>query len=131
MALIVALFVLDAMRADYFTRYASVMPTLTRLRSEGAWFSEAHVTNLPTVTGVGHATIGTGTDPRIHGILVQLPLDVGGVGAFGADRHPGRRAREPHDLALDGRQPLELKRNLRQARRRPGGDHRYAGRRRR
>jgi predicted AlkP superfamily pyrophosphatase or phosphodiesterase len=26
---------------------------------------------LPTVTGVGHANIGTGTDPRIHGIVVN------------------------------------------------------------
>jgi type I phosphodiesterase/nucleotide pyrophosphatase len=68
---IIALFVLDAMRADYFTRYADVMPTLTRLKSEGAWFSEARVTNLPTVTGVGHATIGTGSDPRLHGITVN------------------------------------------------------------
>lgn len=68
---LVAVFVLDAMRADYFTRYADVMPTLSRLRREGAWFSEARVTNLPTVTGVGHATIGTGSDPRIHGITVN------------------------------------------------------------
>lgn len=68
---IIAVVVLDAMRADYFTRYADVMPTLSRMRGEGAWFSEARVTNLPTVTGVGHATIGTGTDPRIHGITVN------------------------------------------------------------
>lgn len=26
---------------------------------------------LPTVTGVGHATVGTGTDPRFHGIVVN------------------------------------------------------------
>jgi hypothetical protein len=68
---IIAVIVLDAMRVDYFTRYADVMPTLTRLRGEGAWFSEARVTNLPTVTGVGHATIGTGSDPRLHGITVN------------------------------------------------------------
>ena len=68
---IIAVIVLDAMRADYFARYADVMPTLSRLRREGAWFSEARVSHLPTVTGVGHATIGTGTDPRIHGISVN------------------------------------------------------------
>ena len=38
---VVTVFVLDAMRADYFDKYASVMPTLTRMRKEGAWFSEA------------------------------------------------------------------------------------------
>ena len=59
------------MRADYFDKYASVMPTLTRMRREGAWFSEARSTVLPTVTGVGHATVGTGTDPRIHGITTN------------------------------------------------------------
>ena len=39
---VVTVFVFDAMRADYFDKYASVMPTLTRLRKEGAWFSNAH-----------------------------------------------------------------------------------------
>ena len=68
---LVSVIVLDAMRADYFDRYAGLMPTLTRLRKEGAWFAEARATVLPTVTGVGHATIGTGADPRIHGITVN------------------------------------------------------------
>lgn len=64
---VIALFVLDGMRVDYFDRYASAMPTLTRLKEEGTWFSDARVNYLPTVTSVGHATVGTGTDPRIHG----------------------------------------------------------------
>jgi len=64
---VIALFVLDAMRVDYFDRYADVMPTLSRLRREGAWFSRARINYLPTVTSVGHATVGTGTDPRFHG----------------------------------------------------------------
>jgi predicted AlkP superfamily pyrophosphatase or phosphodiesterase len=67
----VTVFVLDAMRADYFDKYASVMPTLSRMRKEGAWFGNAHTVVLPTVTGVGHANIGTGTDPRYHGIVVN------------------------------------------------------------
>jgi len=68
---VVSVIVLDAMRAEYFDRFAAAMPTLTRMRREGAWFSEARVNVLPTVTGVGHATIGTGTDPRFHGIAVN------------------------------------------------------------
>jgi hypothetical protein len=68
---IVSVIVLDAMRADYFDKHADVMPTLTRMRRDGAWFSEARANVLPTVTGVGHATIGTGTDPRFHGITVN------------------------------------------------------------
>ncbi|MGE0862318.1 MAG: alkaline phosphatase family protein [Vicinamibacterales bacterium] len=68
---VVTVIVMDAMRAEYFDRYAADMPALTRMRREGAWFSEARANVLPTVTGVGHATIGTGTDPRIHGITVN------------------------------------------------------------
>jgi hypothetical protein len=68
---VVTVMVLDAMRADYFDKYASVMPTLSRLRKEGAWFSQARTVVLPTVTGVGHANIGTGSDPRFHGIVVN------------------------------------------------------------
>ena len=68
---IVVIMVLDAMRADYFDKHADAMPTLSRMRREGAWFTEARAITLPTVTGVGHATIGTGTDPRIHGITVN------------------------------------------------------------
>ena len=68
---VVTIFVFDAMRADYFDKYASVMPTLTRMRKEGAWFSQAHTVVLPTVTGVGHANIGTGSEPRFHGIVVN------------------------------------------------------------
>jgi hypothetical protein len=68
---IVTVFVLDAMRADYFDKQASAMPTLTRMRKEGAWFSAARTVVLPTVTGVGHANIGTGSEPRFHGIVVN------------------------------------------------------------
>ena len=34
---VVVLFVLDGTRADYFDTYAAAMPTLSRLRHEGAW----------------------------------------------------------------------------------------------
>lgn len=72
---VVTVFVLDAMRADYFDKYAAVMPTLTRMRREGAWFSHARITTQPTVTGVGHANIGTGSDPRFHGIVVNTTFN--------------------------------------------------------
>jgi hypothetical protein len=72
---IVTVMVLDAMRADYFDKYAAVMPTLTRMRKEGAWFSQAHTIVMPTVTGVGHANIGTGSEPRYHGIVVNTTFN--------------------------------------------------------
>jgi predicted AlkP superfamily pyrophosphatase or phosphodiesterase len=64
--------VLDAFRADYLDRHAAALPTLDRLRREGANFTEARVNYLPTATAVAHATISTGTDPAIHGINVNL-----------------------------------------------------------
>ena len=65
---VVMLLVLDGMRRDYFDRYAGSMPTLTALRQRGAWFTQARVNTLPSNTAVGHSTISTGADPRVHGI---------------------------------------------------------------
>lgn len=64
----VFLLVLDGMRPDYFDRYAAELPTLNALRKKSASFTNARVNYMPTNTGVGHATIATGSDPRIHGI---------------------------------------------------------------
>ena len=65
---VVMLLVLDGMRRDYFDRYAASIPTLTALRRRSAWFTQARVNYLPTNTAVGHSTISTGADPRVHGI---------------------------------------------------------------
>ena len=65
---VVFVLVLDGMRRDYFDRYAGVMPTLSGLRRRAAWFSHASLNLLPSNTAVGHSTISTGTDPRVHGI---------------------------------------------------------------
>jgi len=65
---VVMLIVLDGMRRDYFDRYAAYMPTVTAIRQHSAWFNQARVNFLPTNTAVGHSTISTGTDPRVHGI---------------------------------------------------------------
>jgi len=72
---VVFVLVLDGMRRDYFDRYADVMPTLSALCRRGAWFSQAHVNILPTNTSVGHSTIATGTDPRVHGVTVNNIYD--------------------------------------------------------
>jgi hypothetical protein len=65
---VVMLLVLDGMRRDYFDRHAASMPTLTALRQRSAWFTQARVNFLPTNTAVGHSTLSTGADPRVHGI---------------------------------------------------------------
>jgi len=68
---VIALFVLDGARADYFETYKDAIPTLSKLRAGGAWFSQAHVTSVPTLTAVGHANLGTGAEPRTHGLAVN------------------------------------------------------------
>jgi hypothetical protein len=90
---VVFVLVLDGMRRDYFDRYAAVMPTLSALRRRAAWFSRAHVNVLPSNTAVGHSTISTGADPRVHGIT--------GVSVY--DRIHRRR----HNL-FEGATPQEL-----------------------
>ena len=85
---VVMLIVLDGMRRDYFDRYASSMPTLMALRQHSAWFTQAQVNFVPTNTAVGHSTISTGGDPRVHGIT--------GVSVY--DRTHGRR----HDVFAGG-----------------------------
>jgi hypothetical protein len=68
---VIALLVLDGARADYLDTYAVVLPTLSRLRAEGASFTRAHVTSMPTLTAVGHANLGTGAEPSTHGLAVN------------------------------------------------------------
>jgi predicted AlkP superfamily pyrophosphatase or phosphodiesterase len=84
---LIMLAVLDGMRPDYFDRHASALPTLTRLRKQGAWFSNARVNFLPTITSVAHATIATGADPRVHGIVANSLFDQ--IAGHAADSYPG------------------------------------------
>lgn len=87
--------VLDAFRQDYFERYASVLPVLTRLRREGAWFANARVNFIPSATAPGHATVATGADPRIHGITVNHSFNY--RSGREEDAYPGL---SPHNLMV-------------------------------
>ena len=78
--------VLDGARSDYLERHAASLPNLSRLRREGAEFDGARVDYLPTATAVAHATVATGTDPRVHGIVVNLGFDT----MTGQERDPFR-----------------------------------------
>jgi hypothetical protein len=72
---LVVVLVADGLRADALDRHADAVPTLLRLRDEGAWFTEARIDVLPTLTAAGHANIGTGTEPRFHGIGLNTTWD--------------------------------------------------------
>jgi predicted AlkP superfamily pyrophosphatase or phosphodiesterase len=70
-ALVVVL-VVDQMRADYLTTFASRWQGGFReLLDRGAVFDEARYPYWSTITCAGHATIATGTLPRTHGMVLN------------------------------------------------------------
>jgi predicted AlkP superfamily pyrophosphatase or phosphodiesterase len=45
------------------------------LLEEGTWFADAHHAHANTETIVGHATLATGADPAVHGMVGNLWVD--------------------------------------------------------
>lgn len=73
---LVVILVVDQMRADYLDWYGPLLTKgLHRLTERGAWFTNAAYPYLNTVTCVGHSTIGTGTFPYHHGMILNAWLD--------------------------------------------------------
>jgi predicted AlkP superfamily pyrophosphatase or phosphodiesterase len=69
---LVVVLVVDQMRNDYIEDYgAGWTRGFRRLVAEGARFSNAAYPYFNTVTCAGHATIGTGTVPAFHGIILN------------------------------------------------------------
>jgi arylsulfatase A-like enzyme len=67
---LVVILVVDQLRADYLTTFGRHWQGGFRtLLTEGAVFENANYAHLLTVTCAGHATIGTGTFPRTHGMI--------------------------------------------------------------
>jgi arylsulfatase A-like enzyme len=62
----VIVLVIDGLRPDMIR--PDIMPTLARLKQEGAWCANSHSV-FPTVTRVNSASISTGSYPSIHGIV--------------------------------------------------------------
>ena len=61
--------VVDQMKWDYLQRYSDKWQGgFQRLLSAGFSYDNTYLCYVPTVTGVGHASIFTGTTPAIHGI---------------------------------------------------------------
>jgi hypothetical protein len=68
--------VVDQLRADYLERYAGAFTGgLRRLTRDGAWFTDAAYPYLNTVTCTGYSTIGTGTLPYRHGMILNNWFD--------------------------------------------------------
>ena len=73
---LVVILVADQMRADYLERYSGKFTRgLRRLMEKGAWFQRAAYPYLNTITCAGHSTIGTGTFPYQHGMVLNTWFD--------------------------------------------------------
>jgi hypothetical protein len=74
---LVVIIVIDQMRTDYLQWYAANFTSgLARLIREGAWFTEAAYPYLNTITCAGHSTIGTGSFPYRHGMILNNWFDL-------------------------------------------------------
>ncbi len=66
----------DQMRNDYLDRYGHMWTKgLRRLLDGGARFTQSAYPYMNTVTCAGHATIGTGTFPATHGMVLNQWFD--------------------------------------------------------
>jgi predicted AlkP superfamily pyrophosphatase or phosphodiesterase len=73
---LVVFIAVDQMRADYLERYAHLYDKgLKRLTHDGAWFKRAAYPYLNTITCAGHSTLGTGTFPYKHGMVLNQWYD--------------------------------------------------------
>jgi predicted AlkP superfamily pyrophosphatase or phosphodiesterase len=69
---LVVILVVDQLRTDYLTTPSTPWRAgFARLLREGAFFPHAEYPYMNTVTCAGHATIGTGTYPRTHGMVLN------------------------------------------------------------
>lgn len=70
---LIVLITVDQMRYDYLNKYANRYTEngFKRLLNNGFTFENANFSYAPTLTAVGHATIGTGTTPVHHGIAAN------------------------------------------------------------
>src|SRR5210317_935 len=67
----------DQLRGDLIDRYSAGYGKggFRRLLDEGAFYVDAHHRHANTETVVGHATLATGTDPAVHGMIGNVWLD--------------------------------------------------------
>jgi predicted AlkP superfamily pyrophosphatase or phosphodiesterase len=76
---LLVLIVFDQFRGDYLARWNSLFTDdgFRRLEREGTWFTNCHYPYGVTMTGPGHASLGTGCSPDRHGIITNDWYDRG------------------------------------------------------
>ena len=67
----------DQLRGDLPERFMKNMPEggFRYLKSQGAWYANAHYGHTNTETVVGHTTLATGADPSEHGMVSNVWFD--------------------------------------------------------
>jgi hypothetical protein len=93
---VVVTFVYDGGGWNVLRQWPNDWPNLQRLMREGANYRNALTGSFPAVTACAHATIGTGTFPRQHGITGHNIRD--GATARKAYREPGNA--DPNDIEV-------------------------------
>jgi arylsulfatase A-like enzyme len=70
---LLVLVVFDQFRGDYLARWDQLFADdgFRRLDRDGAWFTNCHYPYAVTMTGPGHASLGTGCSPDRHGIITN------------------------------------------------------------
>jgi predicted AlkP superfamily pyrophosphatase or phosphodiesterase len=74
---LVLLIVIDQFRYDYLERFADLFGAggFRRLMNQGALFTNANYSYIPTFTAPGHAAIATGSVPAANGIVGNVWFD--------------------------------------------------------
>ncbi len=70
---LIVLVVFDQFRGDYLDRWYDLYAAngFRRLERDGTWFANCHYPYAGTMTGPGHASLGTGCSPDHHGIITN------------------------------------------------------------
>jgi hypothetical protein len=70
---LIVLVVFDQFRGDYIERWNQLYTDdgFRRLQREGTWFANCYYPYATTMTGPGHASLGTGCSPDRHGIVTN------------------------------------------------------------
>ncbi len=97
---VAVLFVADQFKYEYLNRFNKkfISDGFKRLMKDGLVYSDCHHMHVPTYTAVGHATISTGVEPRIHGIYSN----------YWYSRKEGRMISSVYDKKF-GRSPMNLR----------------------
>ena len=93
-ASLVVILVVDQMRADYLTTFASRWQRGFRtLLERGTQFTNAEYPYWSTITCAGHTSIATGTLPRTHGMVLNRWWDRAERRVVDLQRRSGRAGR--------------------------------------